>query len=207
MKKTMYSVIATAIDKKTGAISRLNIASTCATKEEAQNAMRALYFEELKSRNLEDNDANEEGESVPGGYCCDEEAGIYDYVDFAFGQLLEVFTCNIQQFEVDTLPVSIGSKVYLVGAKLRANTLGRIYRTASYEVYEGEVLAVKQESDTAFAEVFVSRDVETAYGVMRADTRIETHELGAEAFAEKADAENALKKMEKIQKEGDKDAC
>lgn len=60
------------------------------TPEEAYDAMREDYLNELKSRGLEDNgSSNDDGESCPGGYIISDEAQIYDFAQYTpYEQLL-----------------------------------------------------------------------------------------------------------------------
>ena len=165
-KMQIFSVLITEIDKENGSISQMTVESTHRTKEEAYEAMHTIYLEELKKRGLEDNSvSDEEGNSVPGGYCSSDEAGIYEIADYALGQLLECFSCVIQPIEVDIHPVNIGDHVYVVAPKLKTNTLGRTYRTHEYEVFKGEVWSVKYDSDDAvFVEVFAERTAASTVG-------------------------------------------
>lgn len=201
-KMQMFSVLVTEIDKENGSISQMTVESPHRTKEEAYEAMHAIYLEELKKRGLEDNSASdEEGNSVPGGYCSSDEAGIYEIADYALGQLLECFACVIQPIEVDIHPVNIGDHVFVVAPKLKTNTLGRTYRTHEHEVFKGEVWSVKYDSDDAvFVEVFAERTAASKVGTFTS-VGLEVYRLGSEAFLDEESAQNALVKANKEMKE------
>lgn len=201
-KMQMFSVLVTEIDKENGSISQMTVESTHRTKEEAYEAMHAIYLEELKKRGLEDNSASdEEGNSVPGGYCSSDEAGIHEIADYALGQLLECFACVIQPIEVDIHPVNIGDHVFVVAPKLKTNTLGRTYRTHEHEVFKGEVWSVKYDSDDAvFVEVFAERTAASKVGTFTS-VGLEVYRLGSEAFLDEESAQNALVKANKEMKE------
>ena len=205
-KMQIFSVLITEIDKENGSISQMTVESTHRTKEEAYEAMHTIYLEELKKRGLEDNSvSDEEGNSVPGGYCSSDEAGIYEIADYALGQLLECFSCVIQPIEVDIHPVNIGDHVYVVAPKLKTNTLGRTYRTHEYEVFKGEVWSVKYDSDDAvFVEVFAERTAASTVGAFTS-VALETYRLGSEAFLDEESAREALMKANKEMKWEDTD--
>lgn len=98
----MYAVAKSAIDKSSGYVSLYTV-GVYATRDEARRKMRDEYEKALNILALEDNGAcDEHDESIPGGYFADDEAGIYDYVNFAFGQLLEV-----SSFVINTVDVNI----------------------------------------------------------------------------------------------------
>jgi hypothetical protein len=70
------------------------------TPEEAYDAMREDYLNELKSRGLDDNGgSNDDGESCPGGYCISDEASIYDYADYANCQLLPIVVITTKEIQ------------------------------------------------------------------------------------------------------------
>lgn len=97
----MYAVSQVVLSEKNGAIAAQTIIGPVGDKEIATDLMRKVYEEELKRLGLNDNNAvDENGEAIPGGYFTEDEAGIYDYVDFAFGQLLEVVSLVVGEVEV-----------------------------------------------------------------------------------------------------------
>ena len=68
--------------------------------------MFRAYYEELLKRGLENNGtSDEEGNSVPNGYIHSTEAGIYDFVDFANGQLLEGVQFVVQRIKPRYAPL------------------------------------------------------------------------------------------------------
>lgn len=193
---TIYTVVETEIEKKTGEINHIGVIATCNTREDAQEAMRSEYLAELQKRGLQDNGTSDEnGESVPGGYIIEDEAGIYEFTEFAFGQLLQCFMLRVQEITLNQ-PVNVGDRVFVVAPKLRMNTRQRVYHTKDYEVFEGEVLSVKYDADdVVFAEVLSNRDVETSFGTV-CGTRLESYRVGTELFRNEDEARTALKKKE-----------
>lgn len=68
--------------------------------KKAHAAMRKEYFKELEERGLEDNNAvDENGDSYSGGYIDNDEAEIYDYLDYANCQLLPVVLLAIHELK------------------------------------------------------------------------------------------------------------
>lgn len=69
------------------------------TPEEAYDAMREDYLNELKSRGLEDNGgSNDDGESCPGGYIISDEAQIYDFAQYTpYEQLLPAILFGVHR--------------------------------------------------------------------------------------------------------------
>lgn len=97
-----FIVVGFEMDGETGSVSP--ITSLLYTNEQlAKDAMRTMYQDELKKLELEDNNACDEdtGEAIAGGYGNEDECGIYNYVDFAFGQLLEVFYLCVKKLTVE----------------------------------------------------------------------------------------------------------
>jgi hypothetical protein len=71
-------------------------------KQQAIDTMHQLYQQALQEHQLTNNGTSDaEGNAISGGYFTQEECGIYDYVDFAFGQLLEVFYLCIKSFHLN----------------------------------------------------------------------------------------------------------
>ena len=63
----------------------------------ARIALEHLFREELANRQLEENGTSDaDGNSIPGGYISNDEAGIYDFAEFANDQLLQVVLFTIQ---------------------------------------------------------------------------------------------------------------
>lgn len=85
------------LDEKTGEISSCLIAAN-SSREAAVELMREMYLANLEVMALEDNGAsNSLGEAVPGGYFYEDEACIYNFAEFAFGQLLCIAKFNMQE--------------------------------------------------------------------------------------------------------------
>ena len=100
----MYAVTQVVLCEENGTISMQAIIGVEHNKKDATALMRKAYDEELKQRKLEDNNAmSDDDEATSGGYFTDDEAGIYDYADFAFGQLLELVCFVISEIDVDFL--------------------------------------------------------------------------------------------------------
>ena len=96
----MYVVCETRIDPKTGIIALNTAHGLFLCPEAAKATMSSLNNEALKTMGLEDNNAcDKNGESTSGGYLSDREAGVYDYADFAFGQLLELVNFTVLELK------------------------------------------------------------------------------------------------------------
>lgn len=92
----MYILCETQIYPETGAIAVNTAHGPYPEFHQAHEAMEELYQTCLEEYGLNDNDAcNESEEAIPGGYITDTEAGIYDHMDFAIGQLLEFVSLSI----------------------------------------------------------------------------------------------------------------
>lgn len=197
----MYSVVKTTLCNDDGSVTT-QVLGISSDKQTANETMLKEYNAELKSRNLEDNGASDEnGESVPGGYIVTNEAGIYDYADFAFSQLLEVVSFVVSEVEIHEPVIippkgEIGSlvpngKVYIVDYQEAANSKGRIYRLSEKEVLEGTVLSVKNTSDGDFyAEVLVEHTL--SKGDVQKCTSIKEYKYGESVFLNRNDAEKML---------------
>ena len=197
----MYSVVKTTLCNDNGSVTT-QVLGISSDKQTANETMLKEYNAELKSRNLEDNGASDEnGESVPGGYIVTNEAGIYDYADFAFSQLLEVVSFVVSEVEIHEPVIippkgEIGSlvpngKVYIVDYQEAANSKGRIYRLSEKEVLEGTVLSVKNTSDGDFyAEVLVEHTL--SKDDVQKCTSIKEYKYGESVFLNRNDAEKML---------------
>ena len=98
---SLYIINVTEISPRDGTITVNTAYGPYTTYEAAIEGMRKRYEAALKARDLEDNGACDENEeAIPGGYFTDEEAGIYVYADFAFGQLLEVVSMTIKGINI-----------------------------------------------------------------------------------------------------------
>lgn len=92
----LYIICMTAIDPENGKITVNTCLEPKRTKEEAVAAMREAYEKALRDMGLEDNSCeNKWGDAVPGGFWTEEEAGIMNYAEFAFNQLLELVSFTI----------------------------------------------------------------------------------------------------------------
>lgn len=222
----MFSVISTELCSRDGSISS-RIIGVFPKKKGAANAMRAMYFEQLKERNLEDNGASDTtGEATTGGYYTNDEAGIYDYVDFAFGQLLEVVNFVISEIEVPLrdirtekdghkkvslrgqrpvllLPMGNktslepGKEVYAVDYKKAFSKGGHhLYDLSEKEVFKATILSVKYTDEDEF---FVEVLAERAIAKGRGGRHgcIKEYKLGVNAFLSEHEAQKSL-----VEKEG-----
>lgn len=102
LSREMYIINAVEIDPKNGTIVINTAYGPYKDYDEAVVNMKKRYHEALEVRELEDNDAcdTDTCEAIPGGYSTNEEAGIYVYADFAFGQLLEIVSYTIKRIEI-----------------------------------------------------------------------------------------------------------
>lgn len=106
----MHTVLVATLDGETGNIFVENL-GLFANKQSAKAEMFRVYHEELLKRGLENNGtSDEEGSSIPGGYIHSTEAGIYDFVDFANGQLLEVVQFVVLQIRPHHAPLQNAAK-------------------------------------------------------------------------------------------------
>lgn len=197
----MYSVVKTTLCNDDGSVTT-QVLGISSDKQTANEIMLEEYNAELKNRNLEDNGASDEnGDSIPGGYIVTSEAGIYDYADFAFSQLLEIVSFVVSEVEIHEPVIippkgEIGSlvpngKVYIVDYQEAANSKGRFYRLSKKEVLEGTVLSVKNTSDGDFyAEVLVERTLPK--GHIRKRTSIKEYKYGESVFLNRNDAYKML---------------
>ena len=216
----MFSVISTELCGRDGSISS-RVIGVFPKKKGAADAMQATYFQQLKERSLEDNGASDTaGEATAGGYYTNDEAGIYDYVDFAFGQLLEVANFVISEIEVPLrnirtekdshkkvslrgqrpvllLPVSNkktlepGKQVYVVDYKQALNRNGRLYTLSEKEVFKATILSVKYtDEDEFFVEVLTERAI--ANGGVGRHGCIQEYKLGVNVFLSEHEAKKSL---------------
>lgn len=217
----MYAVTQVVLSGEDGTISMQSILGVENKKKAATALMRQAYDAELKQRELEDNSAvGENDEAVPGGYFTDEEAGIYDYVDFAFGQLLEVVSFVVSEIEVPmrdirtekdvhkkanlrgqrpVLILPVGSKtslepgkeVYAVDYQQALNSKGRLYTLSDKEVFKATVLSVKYtDEDEFFVEVLAERAF--AKGGIGSHSCINEYKLGVDVFLDENEAKKSL---------------
>lgn len=94
----MYVLSHAAIDPKSGTVVSHECLAVSADLVKVQNEMSGQYEKRLSELGLKDNGAaDESGESIEGGYICQDCAGIYRYADFAFGQLLETESYTISE--------------------------------------------------------------------------------------------------------------
>lgn len=217
----MYAVTQVVLSGEDGTISTQSILGLKNRKKAATDLMRQVYNDELKQRKLEDNNAvGENDEAIPGGYFTDEEAGIYDYVEFAFGQLLEVVSFVVSEVEVplrdirtekdvhkkmnlrDQRPVLIlpmgnktslepGKEVYAVDYRQALNNKGRLYTLSDKEVFKATVLSVKYtDEDEFFVEVLAERGF--AKGGIGSRSCISEYKLGVDAFLDENEARNSI---------------
>lgn len=217
----MYAVTQVVLSGEDGTISTQSILGLKNRKKAATDLMRQAYNDELKQRKLEDNNAvGENDEAIPGGYFTDEEAGIYDYVEFAFGQLLEVVSFVVSEVEVPLrdirtekdvhkkasmrgqrpvliLPVGNktslepGKEVYAVGYQQALNSKGRLYTLSDKEVFKGTVLSVKYtDEDEFFVEVLAERGF--VKGGIGSRSCISEYKLGVNAFLDENEARNSI---------------
>lgn len=95
----LFIVCNSSLDPKSGEQRHQTLCCTWSFKK-AQKVMAGAYQKELAVRNLPDECSDAMGEAIPGGYLCNDEAGIYEYADFAFGQLLltELFCISVLDF-------------------------------------------------------------------------------------------------------------
>lgn len=216
----MFSVISTELCGRDGSISS-RVIGVFPKKKGAADAMRATYFQQLKERNLEDNGASDTtGEATAGGYYTNDEAGIYDYVDFAFGQLLEVANFVISEIEVPLrdirtekdvhkkvrlrgqrpvllLPMSNktslepGKEVYAVDYQQALNSKGRLYTLDDKEVFKATVLSVKYtDEDEFFVEILADRAI--AKGGVGRHGCIKEYKLGVDVFLSEHEAKKSM---------------
>lgn len=217
----MYAVTQVVLSGEDGTISTQSILGLKNRKKAATDLMRQVYNDELKQRKLEDNNAvGENDEAIPGGYFTDEEAGIYDYVEFAFGQLLEVVSFVVSEVEVPLRdirtekdvhkkasmrgqrPVLIlpmgnktslepGKEVYAVDYQQALNSKGRLYTLSDKEVFKATVLSVKYtDEDEFFVEVLAERGF--AKGGIGSRSCISEYKLGVDAFLDENEARNSI---------------
>lgn len=217
----MYAVTQVVLSGEDGTISTQSILGLKNRKKAATDLMRQVYNDELKQRKLEDNNAvGENDEAIPGGYFTDEEAGIYDYVEFAFDQLLEVVSFVVSEVEVplrdirtekdvhkkmnlrDQRPVLLlpmgnktslepGKEVYAVDYQQALNSKGRLYTLSDKEVFKATVLSVKYTGeDEFFVEVLAERGF--AKGGIGSRSCISEYKLGVDAFLDENEARNSI---------------
>lgn len=217
----MYAVTQVVLSGEDGTISTQSILGLKNRKKAATDLMRQVYNDELKQRKLEDNNAvGENDEAIPGGYFTDEEAGIYDYVEFAFDQLLEVVSFVVSEVEVplrdirtekdvhkkmnlrDQRPVLLlpmgnktslepGKEVYAVDYQQALNSKGRLYTLSDKEVFKATVLSVKYtDEDEFFVEVLAERGF--AKGGIGSRSCISEYKLGVDAFLDENEARNSI---------------
>lgn len=217
----MYAVTQVVLSGEDGTISTQSILGLKNRKKAATDLMRQVYNDELKQRKLEDNNAvGENDEAIPGGYFTDEEAGIYDYVEFAFDQLLEVVSFVVSKVEVPLRdirtekdvhkkasmrgqrPVLIlpmgnktslepGKEVYAVDYRQALNNKGRLYTLSDKEVFKATVLSVKYtDEDEFFVEVLAERGF--AKGGIGSRSCISEYKLGVDAFLDENEARNSI---------------
>lgn len=217
----MYAVTQVVLSGEDGTISTQSILGLKNRKKAATDLMRQVYNDELKQRKLEDNNAvGENDEAIPGGYFTDEEAGIYDYVEFAFDQLLEVVSFVVSEVEVPLRdirtekdvhkkasmrgqrPVLIlpmgnktslepGKEVYAVDYRQALNNKGRLYTLSDKEVFKATVLSVKYtDEDEFFVEVLAERGF--AKGGIGSRSCISEYKLGVDAFLDENEARNSI---------------
>ena len=197
----MYSVSKTTLCNDDGSVTT-QVLGVSSNKQTANEIMLKEYTAELESRELEDNDASDEnGDAVPCGYILTDEAGIYDYADFAFSQLLEVVSFVISKVEIHepvlVLPkgelgsLSPKGKVYVVDYQEAANSKGRIYRLPQKEILEGTILSVKNtDAGEFYTEVLVEQALSKGTAAKR--TFIKEYKYGESAFLNKNEAEKTL---------------
>ena len=217
----MYAVTQVVLSGEDGTISTQSILGLKNRKKAATDLMRQVYNDELKQRKLEDNNAvGENDEAIPGGYFTDEEAGIYDYVEFAFDQLLEVVSFVVSEVEVPLRdirtekdvhkkasmrgqrPVLIlpmgnktslepGKEVYAVDYRQALNNKGRLYTLSDKEVFKATVLSVKYtDEDEFFVEVLAERGF--AKGGIGSRSCISEYKLGVDAFLDENEARKSI---------------
>lgn len=217
----MYAVTQVVLSGEDGTISTQSILGLKNRKKAATDLMRQVYNDELKQRKLEDNNAvGENDEAIPGGYFTDEEAGIYDYVEFAFDQLLEVVSFVVSEVEVPLrdirtekdvhkkasmrgqrlvliLPMGNktslepGKEVYAVDYRQALNNKGRLYTLSDKEVFKATVLSVKYtDEDEFFVEVLAERGF--AKGGIGSRSCISEYKLGVDAFLDENEARNSI---------------
>lgn len=218
----MYAVTQVTLSEEDGGIAMQSILGVKSKKKAATARMRKAYEDELRQRNLEDNNAvGENDESVPGGYFTDEEAGIYDYVDFAFGQLLEVVSFVVSEIEVplrniqtekdlhkkmslrgqrpvlllpmgNNTSLEPGKEVYAVDHKQALNGNGRLYSLREKEVFKATILSVKYTDENEFfVEAFAERAA-LSKGGTGCHGCIKEYKLGVDAFLSKHEAKKSL---------------
>lgn len=217
----MYAVTQVVLSGEDGTISMQSILGVESKKKAATAVMRQAYDYELKQRKLEDNNAvGESDEAVPGGYFTDEEAGIYDYVDFAFGQLLEVVSFVVSEIEVPLRDIQTekdlhkkmslrgqrpvlllpmgnntslepGKEVYAVDHKQALNSNGRLYSLSEKEVLKATILSVKYTDENEFfVEVLAERAL--SKGGTGCHGCIKEYKLGVDAFLSEHEAKKSL---------------
>ena len=87
----MFILAKSTIDPSNGDLFMRVFPQKFRSHKKAHAAMRKEYLKELEERGLEDNNAvDENGDSYSGGYIDNDEAEIYDYLDYANCQLLPV---------------------------------------------------------------------------------------------------------------------
>ncbi len=94
-----YCVCEVNISRKTGLIALLGAKGPFDTKAEAAAKMQSLYKAALKKACLQDGCVDPMGAAIPGGYCTQDEAGIYDYAPFASDQLLELTSFTVVELK------------------------------------------------------------------------------------------------------------
>ena len=100
----MYYILnKTSINPETGSIEEQQPLKLSFSLEACQKAMRDDFEKTLSELNLTENDVcDENGDSVPGGYISDVDAGIYCFAEFANDQLLELVSYAISELEEDS---------------------------------------------------------------------------------------------------------
>lgn len=209
----MYSVTKTTLGGREGALAT-QLLSMHLNKASATKAMREVYDSELQQRNMEDNGASDEcGESAPGGYFTCDEAGIYDFADFAFGQLLEVVSLVVHEVKIpqpdlagvekgEILPCLIlpkgelgtlapENKIYIVDYQKALNSKGRVYSLTSKDVFVGTILSISYTSQNEFWVEVMAEHILANNG-MQQYTCVGEYKLGENAFLNKADADAVL---------------
>lgn len=100
----MYYILnKTSINPETGSIEEQQPLKLSLSLEACQKAMRDDFEKTLSELNLTENDVcDENGDSVPGGYISNVDAGIYCFAEFANDQLLELVSYTICMLEEDS---------------------------------------------------------------------------------------------------------
>ena len=96
----MFILAKSTIDPSNGDLFMQVVPQKFRSHKKAHAAMRKEYLKELEERGLEDNNAvDENGDSYCGGYIDNDEAEIYDYLDYANCQLLPVVLLAIHELK------------------------------------------------------------------------------------------------------------